>query len=155
MTHRIDLLTNVEPQVGGNLLVAAAPRVQLVTGFARQLHQAQLDVVVHVLDGRIVRPGNFFTRNLLEGEDYPAKLLAGQHARLGNGDGVRLAGDYLEGQQHAVERKGALPLLEVGILRLAETAGPHFHLSVSAWTKARERAGKPRMRMNPSASFWL
>ena len=41
-----------------------------------------------------------------------------KHAGLGQRGGVRLAGRHLVGQQHAVEGKRPLPLLEFGIRRL-------------------------------------
>ena len=155
IAYGINLLANIEPQIGGDLLVAAASRVQLVAGFASQFHQARLDVVVHILDRRIVGLGNRFARDLLEREDRAGKLLRIQHSGAGERGRVRLAGSDFVRQQHAIEGKRPLPLLEFGILRLAEAARPHLHLTVSAWIIARERAGRPRMRMKPSASFWL
>ena len=37
----VDLFAHVQPQVGGDLLIAAAAGVQLVTDFAGQLDQAR------------------------------------------------------------------------------------------------------------------
>ena len=44
----IDRRAHVEPQIGRNLLVTAAPAVQLVSGFADQRDQLLLDEVMNV-----------------------------------------------------------------------------------------------------------
>ncbi len=81
-----------------------------------------LDVVVHVLDRRIVGLGHAFARDLIEREQRCRQFFAGQDAGLCQSGRVRLAGRNLVRQQHAVERKRPLPLLELRIRRLAEAA---------------------------------
>ena len=150
-----DLFPHVEPQVGRDLFVAAAPGVQLVANLTGHFHQALLDVVMNVLDGRIIVFRHTLAGDLVKREKRRRQLLLVQNASRLQRLGVRFARSDLVGQQYAIERKRPLPLLEIGVLRLAKAAGPHLHFAISAWTRARERAGSPRMRMKPSASFWL
>src|SRR5262249_54141163 len=102
-----------------------------------------------------------------------------QYAGLRQRSRVRLTGRHFVRQQDAVEGKRPLPLLEIRVQLLAEAARPHLHLltpdfatsdfvlplssipalstlifGASDFSRARERAGSPRMRMKPSASFW-
>ncbi len=176
----VDLRAYVQAQIGGNLFVAAAAGVQLVADFAGKLHQPCFDVMMNVFDGRIISRRHAFGRNLIERVQRSFELGVRQHAGLGQRGRVRLAGRHFVGQQDAVERKRPLPLLEFRIRRLLEAARPHLHFftpdcatadskppasSIPAlstpnfgtpdFTNARERAGRPRMRMKPSASFWL
>ncbi len=51
----LHLLPHVQPQVGGNLLVAAAAGVQLQAEIADALHQLQLHKVVNVFRFRAAR----------------------------------------------------------------------------------------------------
>ena len=48
--YRIDLIADIQSQVGRNLLVAAAAGVELVTHFTNQLHQSLLDEMMHIFD---------------------------------------------------------------------------------------------------------
>jgi hypothetical protein len=153
LRNRIDLRADVEPQVRRDLLVATAAGVQLEAHFSGQFHQPLFDVVVHVLNRRIVGRGNPLSRDLIEGLERERKLSAVEHSCLGERGGMRLAGRHLVGHKNAIERKRALPLFEAGIRLLAEAARPHLHFRASACSSARERAGSPRMRMKPSASF--
>ena len=163
---------HVQAQVGGDLLVAAAAGVQLVADFAGKLHQPLFDVMVNVFDGRVVSRGHAFGGDLLERRAaWPASSAAVSTPALASADSVRLARRNLVRQQDAIERKRPLPLLEFRVQLLAEAARPHLHFATSElplfirrfrrqlrhldFTSARERAGRPRMRMNPSASFWL
>ena len=66
LRDRVDLRPHVQPQVGRNLLIAAAAGVQLEAHLAGNFHQPLLDIVVHVLDGRIVGGGNPLSRDLIE-----------------------------------------------------------------------------------------
>src|SRR5271154_2811005 len=72
---------------------------------------------------------------------------------------VGTAGSKLVSQQSPVKIKRTLPTFKSRIQRLPETASPHLHCAPSdlapclrAW--ARDRDGRPRMRMKPAASFW-
>ena len=127
--------------------------MELVTGLTGQLHQPLLDEMVNILDRRIVILGYAFTADLIQGGQRRRKLTVIQDAYGCQRGGVGPARRHLVRQQRAVERKRALPLLEVRILSLSETARPHLHFQLSACTSARERAGNPRIRMKPSASF--
>ncbi len=127
--------------------------MQLVTHVPGQFHQALLDEVVHVFDRWIVVWRYALAADLIQRGPCCCKLPLIQHARRCQRGRVGPARRHLVRQQRAIEWERALPLLEVRILRLAETARPHLHFKVSACTSARERAGSPRMRMKPSASF--
>ena len=54
---RRGLLAYVEPQVGGDLLVAAAAGVQLQRKLADLLSELEFDKMMHVLRARICREG--------------------------------------------------------------------------------------------------
>ncbi len=48
-SHLINCSPNVEPQVGGNLLITAAAAMQLVSGIANQDDQLLLNEVMYIL----------------------------------------------------------------------------------------------------------
>jgi hypothetical protein len=48
-SHLVNRRSHIKPQIGGDLLVAAATAVQFVSNFANQRGQLLLDEVVHVL----------------------------------------------------------------------------------------------------------
>ena len=108
----VDLRPHVQPQIGRDLFVAAAAGVQLEADLASNLHQPLFDVVVHVLDRRIVGRGNPLSRDLIERCECQRQFGAVEHARLGQRGGVRLARRHLVRHQDAIERKRPLPLFE-------------------------------------------
>ena len=52
--HELDLSANIEPQVGGDLFVAAAAGVQLEAELSDALRELELDEVMNVLGGRVI-----------------------------------------------------------------------------------------------------
>ncbi len=132
LRYGVDLLAHIQPQAGRNLLVAAAPGVQLVTHLTGQLHQSLLDEVVHIFDCGIVILGHAFAPNLVQSGQGCRKLTLIQNARRCQRGSMCPARRHFVRQQRTVEGERALPLLEVRILRLAETAGPHLHFKLSA-----------------------
>ncbi len=125
------MLADIQPQIGGNLLVAATAGVQLVTHFASHCDQARFHVVMHVFNGRVIRLGHTIAPDLLERGQRGREFVAAQHTGLRQRGSVRLARGNFVGQQHAVERKRPLPLLELGIRPLIEAARPHLHCTAS------------------------
>ncbi len=164
----VNAFAHEEPEIGRNLLVAAAPAVQLLACFAHQRHELFLHKMVDVFCFRVRKEVRLVTvaLDLVQRRQNELALFAGQYSRGPERAGVRAAGRQLEAQQLLVERKRPLPLLELRIQRLPEPARPHLHFAASStparescpsWPRrkrARERAGRPRMRMNPAASFW-
>src|SRR5207302_10317487 len=106
---------------------------------------------------------------------YP--LLCQYHARLRKRTSMLGARLQFSFEQSAVKLERPLPLLERGIERRAKSARPHLHRTTSAFScflcvlcafsafsavkgfclsprlNARDREGRPRMRINPAASF--
>src|SRR5215472_2703844 len=92
--------------------------------------------------------------NLPESDCDAVGFLGAKHTCAYQRMRMRCAGSQLFRDQHAIERKRALPLLESRIERLFQPPGPHLHEKISCFSLACERAGSPRMRMKPPASFW-
>src|SRR5580765_1915149 len=95
-----------------------------------------------------------FLGDLLQSLQDADQFVSRQHSRILQGGRVRAAGGKLVSQQSPIETERLLPALELGIQRLPEPPRPHFHCVTSTRIFAREREGRPRMRINPSASFW-
>ena len=91
--------------------------------------------------------------DFLEGGGDAIGFLSSKHTCADQRMSMRCAGRQLFPDQHVIERKGALPLLESRIERLSQPPGPHLHEKISCLSLACERAGSPRMRMKPPASF--
>jgi hypothetical protein len=89
--ERVDLLAQVEAQVGGDLVVARAPGVQLFAGFADALDQACLDVHVDIFQGnRPVKSTLFdFSQDAFESVDDGTGLVSGDDADMAEHAGVR------------------------------------------------------------------
>ena len=123
---------NVEPQVGGDLFVAAAAGVQLEAERADALGELELDEVMNVFGGRVIaHEGLAGFRGVIGGDrvERCADLLAfgvGENSGGEKGGRVRLAGGYFLSEKPPVKDDGALPAFEVGIERFAKAAGPHF-----------------------------
>ena len=88
---RVDAVADVEFQVGGDLVVAAAAGVQLATDVTEPLDQCTLDVHVHVFQlgtEREVTGGDFGKDRVEFGDDRVTFLVVeqadlGQHPRMG------------------------------------------------------------------------
>src|SRR5271170_1728128 len=73
-------------------------------------------------------------------------------------ESVRLTGNHLLLEKLPVKFQRALPVVENRIKGLAKSPRPHLHLTTSflffCRSRARVRAGRPSIWMNPLASFW-
>ncbi len=122
----VDLLAQPQPQVGGDLVVAAAPGVQALAGVADELREPRLDVEVHVLELELpVECAGFdFLRDLGQAALDVGKVgraddaLRGEHARM-----RKAAGD-VGAPQAAVEADAGGVALHERIDRLGKQRGP-------------------------------
>ena len=158
-SESIDLLPDEQPQVSCDLFVAAAAGVELASHLAHVLHQPQLDKVVDVFGIRfeIGGVGARPLADLSQAGENRVVLSRGQHAGAGQRLSVGATRSQFLPQQAPVVEKRALPLVEGGVGRLGKPPLPHsFHRTTTSClsSNARTRAGNPRMRINPSASFW-
>ncbi len=156
------MLAHVKAQVGRDLLIAAAAGVELQGQLANVRGQFELDEMMHVFGTRIGCQGGAPSAvpAVLEHGIQPIAHLGGLGRRQNAGGSeharVRLAGSNLLGEKPPVKAKGPLPLLKARIERLAEAARPHLHFTTSfcfCSSRARVRAGSPRIWMKPLASF--
>ena len=171
MAQFVDGFTRVQAQVGRDLLVAAAAGMQLVSGFTDGRDELLLDEMVHVFRIRSFEQhwiGSCSELKFIKPTQNGGKFLARENACAAKGTRMSAAGSAFMAQKTAIEAERALPLLEVCVERLAHAPGPHLHASTPTGSftgfaspaccflsSASDRAGSPRMRMNPSASFWL
>src|SRR5271154_5076764 len=124
--------TNVQTQVGRNLLVAAAASMKFEPEVADCFDQFHLDEVVNVLRVRsIVHPllrifGQAAQCNLIESVSERRLLGTGQYVRCFQRKGMRLAGSYFFLNQLPVKAEGTLPVIESRVEWLAKAAGPHL-----------------------------
>jgi hypothetical protein len=158
---RAALLAHVQAEVGCNLLVAAAARVQLETEVADSSYQFELHKVVNILRLQAAmnvagRPLRKFVANRVQRAHNPLQFRCRENARGGDGAGVRFAGSYLLRKQPPIKCQGSLPLFEVVVQWLAKAARQHLNWCASFFcsSRARVRAGRPRIWMKPFASFW-
>ena len=99
------LVAQVQPQVGGDLVVAAAPGAQFAAERAEPLQQAAFERRVHVLvrDRRPELAGADGVREFVEGEQHPGRLVVGEQAGGVQHAGVRLRRAQVVGRQPPVE----------------------------------------------------
>src|SRR5580700_7422367 len=147
----------IKAQVGGDLLVAAAPTVQLVAEVADPRYELLLDEMMHILS--IIVLHESFGRSshlayLLQAFQNADELVRRQHASISQTASVGPARGEFIIQQPPVEIKRPLPAFELRVQRLPEPPRPHLHRVTSTRPRARVRDGSPRMRMKPAASFW-
>src|SRR4029079_15695478 len=117
------LFANVEAQVSRDLLVATASAMQLVARIADEFDQPALDEVVDVFhfvvfEERGISGGS---GDLFEGATDGREFVPGEHLRRDQRFRVGATRFELFGEQTAVEWERALPALEVGVERLAES----------------------------------
>src|SRR5271166_394603 len=99
------------------------------------------------------KPGS----NSVEPLDNLDELSVRQNAGGQQSACVRLAGHDFLFEKRPIELDGSLPLIKQRVQGLAKAAGPHLHLTTSFLrfiSRARVRAGSPRIWMKPFASFW-
>src|SRR5581483_4014476 len=118
--------------------------------------------MMHVLRARISRESGApraipaLLEHRIEAVANLGELRRGENSRGSQHAGMRLAGGDLLGEKPPVKAEGPLPLLEARIERLAEAARPHLHFTTSfcfCSSRARVRAGSPRIWIKPLASF--
>src|ERR1700691_3806428 len=128
--QRVDAETDVEAQVGGDLLVTAAAGMEFEAEVADGLRKAQLDEVVDVLGLGIEADfvglaGEFFADRVQRIGD--AGALAGREkARRLESECMDFAGGQLCIEQLIVETDGLLPEVEERIGCGAKASGPHL-----------------------------
>src|SRR5690606_17635166 len=119
----VDLVPQPEADVGGHLIVAGAPGVELLAGDADAVGEPCLDVHVHVLEG--LGPGEVTGLDggldLAEPGDDAVQLLGAQHAHFG---------------QHAGVGQGAANVLAVEALVEIHRGGEAGHEGVGGLVEA-------------------
>src|SRR5271165_2171066 len=119
-----DALPHVQAQVGGDLLIAAAPRMQLEAKIPDGFDKVQLDEVMDIL--RVGIHGLRLTRSLsrlvgllrkafydaIESIDNLPKFALAQNGCSVQRASVRLAGCSLFLEQRTIELERALPVIE-------------------------------------------
>ncbi len=99
--YPLNLGADVEPQVGGDLFVAAAACVQLEPQRADTLHQRQLDIMMDVFGRRMIAHHRFarfrsvVRRNRVQCRPQLRGFTFGQDPGREKGGRVRLAGGYV------------------------------------------------------------
>jgi hypothetical protein len=131
--HLLNLGANIEPQIGRDLFIAAAPGVQLESQRTDPLHHRQLDVMVDVFGGRMIAHRRFprvrrvVRSNRVQRRPQLRCFTHSQNSGCAKGGRVRLAGGYLFREEPPVENNRSLPLFEVPVERLPKAARPHLH----------------------------
>ncbi len=89
--HLAGMVTQVHPQVGGNLVIAATPRPQLAAERAEAFEQTPFQGRVHVLvvDGRAEPPGSHSLGQIIQGREYRGDLVVVEQAGAVQDAGVR------------------------------------------------------------------
>ena len=136
---QVDLVTQPQADVGGDLVVAAAPGVQFFTGDADAVGQACFDVHVHVfeVDAPVELAGLDFALNGLQAIDDAVALGIGQHADLGQHGGVGDRAHDVVAIQALVESDGGGEAGDEGVDGFTEAAAPGLIGLVSAHEFAR------------------
>ncbi len=122
----VDLVAQPQADVGGDLVVAATPGVQLLAGDADAVGQARLDVHVHVfqIDAPVELAGFDLALDLGEAVDDRVALGDAQHAGLFEHGGVGDGAHDVVAVQALVEVDGGGEAGDEGVDRLAEAAAP-------------------------------
>ena len=124
----VDLGAQPQPDVGGDLVVARAPRVQFLAGDTYALRKACLDVHVHVLERHA--PGEAialdFLAYLREASANRAELLVGEHPGADQHLGMRQRSADVVQRKALVEGHRGGEALDEGVGALAEAASPEF-----------------------------
>src|SRR5262249_4558850 len=120
-----------QPQIGGDLLIAAAPAVQLLTGFANQRDQLFFYKMVNIFGRGIVKASRSLAVNLSQTSENRIPLLRSENSCLMKSMCMRRTGSHFIEQQLAVKWERPLPLLELRIEWFPESSGPHLHLVTS------------------------
>ena len=165
---QVDFIAQPQADIGGDLVVAAAPGVELFTGDADAVGQACFDVHVHVfeVDAPVELAGLDFALNGLQAIDDAVALGIGQHADLGQHGGVGDRAHDVVAIQALVESDGGGEAGDEGVDGFTEAAAPGLIGLVSAhefariglkkWreTLARIITGLPILSLTPVDTFF-
>src|SRR6266702_23779 len=124
--RRVNLLPNEKPHVSGDLLVAAATRMQLQRKIANLLCELQLHKVMNVFDLAVFGFVVFYDDNSIEAPQDDREFVRSQDACCGDRLGVRHRCTDLLLDEPRIEGKRTLPFFKRLVQRLAEAAGPHL-----------------------------
>ncbi len=146
-----------QPEIGGDLLVAAAAGVDLVRHLAGRFLELANDEGVNILVGRPVEKPRLgrLGENTVEGLVNAAALGGAQNPDALQRRGERLRADDVGLEQPAVEIERTREALEQLGRPFFKTASPQLHdFFAPETTAARTLIGRPTRLMKPAASFW-
>ena len=154
--ERGDRGSQVEAEFGLREIVTAPPGGQLPGQLADRVEEQPLDrrVDVLVVEGRR-RVGGEHVGHPVESLEHPLKLARLQNPRPGQGARIGLVDADLLRMQPPVEVDGSPQPVERVRRRRGEPPAPELHDSspgASTPERCRMRSGRPKRRMNPSAS---
>jgi hypothetical protein len=120
----VDIRADVEAEVGGDLLIAAAAAVEFVARVSDESDELFFDEVVDVFGFAVFEKPRIggLSGNLVEALENRDEFFRRQNAHALESLSVCATGRQLVWQQALIVRKRPLPALEFGIERLAETA---------------------------------
>ena len=126
--HGVDFVANPEPQVGRDLVVAAAAGVELAADVADAVDQGPLDVHVDVFQllAELEAAGGDFVADLLEASDDLVPLVVGEDADFGEHVGVGDRAADIVGVEPAVEAHAFGELLDTAVGRLVKNTAPRL-----------------------------
>ena len=124
----VDLVADPEPQVGRDLVVAAAAGVELAADVADAVDERPLDVHVDVFEllaeGEVA--GGDFLADLLQAGDDLVPFVVGEDADLGEHVGVGDRAADVLGVEPAVEAHAFGELLDAAVRRLVKHTAPRL-----------------------------
>jgi hypothetical protein len=126
----IDRGTDIQTQIGCNLLITAATAVQLVSGFADDRDELLFDEVMNIFRfGVFEKCGRYrgTLADLFQPLQNADELICGENPSILQRARMRAAGRKFVAEQSPVEAEGPLPALEFRIQRLPEPSRPHLH----------------------------
>ena len=144
----------VEPEVGGDLVVAAPSRVQLGARRAGQLRDATLHRRVDVLVGRHEgeRPVGQLDIDLVQGGEHVVALRLGEHTRPHQSPDVGARALDVVGGEALVEREADGEGEELVRGTALEATVPQGHECKWPWVPAQVSTDRPHRRTNPAES---
>ena len=132
--HGVDLVADPEPEVGRDLVVAAAAGVELAADVADAVDEGPLDVHVDVFQllAELELAGGDFVADLLQAGDDLVPLVVGEDAHFGEHVGVGDRAADIVGVEPAVEAHAFGELLDTAVRRLVKHTAPGL-----VWPKLR------------------
>ena len=117
-------VAHIEPQIGGNLLIPAAARVQLQRCIPNAQFQFQLDEVVDIFRIRVHKVGSEFLiaaeparlkirKDTVESTPNRPQFVVCEDAQFRQGARMRFAGGHFVRNQAPVKAERALPAIEI------------------------------------------